>query len=356
MALEGDLEDLNIRDILQLISLSKKTGILSLACKREEGLICFSGGQIIRASSTQFPAGLGQLLRSRNVITEEQINQALNYQQKLEAHRPLGQIFVDLFQISKEVIEEVVADQIEKIVFSFFSWKTGHFSFSMENLKSFGSALLNPLDFMLEKGLSPQRLVIKGQKIVDQGVAVDDALIEREIDALRIRQQQQGIGLLRGMLAELENPEFGGGIILLILRYASEIMKRAIVFDVRGQQLAGLGQFGLDGLNRSADEIVRKMRLQVSADSLFAQVLSQKKAIRGHLGHSNAEQYLMSFLTGVADEVFLAPLINDGHVVALLYGDNFFGDQVERSLKAFEVFLAQAGLAMEQALQERIAV
>ena len=76
MALEGDLEDLNIRDILQLISLSKKTGILSLTCRQEEGLICFSGGQIIRASSTQFPAGLGQLLRSRNVITEKQIDQA----------------------------------------------------------------------------------------------------------------------------------------------------------------------------------------------------------------------------------------------------------------------------------------
>lgn len=356
MALEGDLEDLNIRDILQLISLSKKTGTLTLTCRQVEGLVCFSSGQIIRASSTLFPQGLGQLLRGRNVITEEQIDQALNYQRKLEHHQPLGQIFVDLFKIPKTVIEEVVAEQIEKIVLSFFTLNEGRFSFHLEELKSFGSALLNPLDFMLDKGLSPQRLAIKGKQIVDQGEAVDDDSIDRELEALNVRQHQQGIELLRGMLAELEHPEFGGGIILLILRYASEIMKRAIVFDVRGHLLVGLGQFGLDRLDDSVDDIVRKMRLQVSPDSLFAQVLRQKTAIRSVLRESEAEKYLQTFLTGGTNEVFLAPLINDGHVVALLYGDSFLNSQAERSLDAFEVFLEQAGIAMEQALQERIAV
>ena len=352
MALEGYLEDLGIRDILQILSLSKKSGTLTLKGQQGEGQVCFMEGQVIRASSSIFPETLGQLLRRNKIVNEDQVNEALRYQQSLSAHQPLGTILIDKFQITAAEIEQVVAAQIEKIVFSFFSWKEGYFSFRLEEIKSFGSALLNPLDFMLEKGLSSQRLVVKEQKIAELGreKAVDDESIDLELAGLEDQQRQYGLELLRGMLAELEHPEFGGGIILLILRYASEIMDRAIVFDVRGNQLVGLGQFGLAGLSGAADDIVRKMRLQVEPGSLFAQVLKDKVAIRSTLQNSAAEQSLKELLNRVPDEVFLGPLVSDGKVVALLYGDNFSVNRPIRAANAFEVFLSQAGLAMEQAL------
>jgi hypothetical protein len=152
-------------------------------------------------------------------------------------------------------------------------------------------------------------------------------------------------------LPELEHSEMGGGIILLILRYASEIMNRAIVFDVRGNQLVGLGQFGLTDLSCTADDIVRKMQLHVDSGSLFAQVLKEKVAIRSSLKNSVAENNLKGFLNGTPEEVFLGPLVSDGKVVALLYGDNGTTNQPIRAARAFEVFLSRAGLAMEQALR-----
>lgn len=352
MSLEGYLEDLSVCDILQILSLSKKTGTLVLKSQCDEGSISFSDGHVIRAFSSCFPEGLGQLLRHEDIVTEEQVESALIHQKTLSDHQPLGQILVEMFKVPTELIEQAVQSQIEKIVFSFFSWKEGSFTFRMEKLQSFGSALVNPLDFMLMKGLSPQRLAIKGQKIFDQGsVGVDEQLIDQELLALRTRQQQQGIDLLRGMLAELEHPEFCGGIILLILRYASEIMERAIIFDVRGQRLVGLGQFGLSRTNVSADDLVRKMRLLVDRGSLFDRVMVEKNAIRGQLGNTESETFLRTFLGDVQQDVFIAPLINDGDVVALLYGDSLLSGRVERSLEAFEVFLSQAGLALEQALQ-----
>jgi hypothetical protein len=154
------------------------------------------------------------------------------------------------------------------------------------------------------------------------------------------------------MLAELENPAMGGGIILLILRYASEIMNRAIIFDVRGRQLVGLGQFGLGGLSPSADEIVRKLRLDVTTDSLFARVLQNKSTLCSPLGSSFAERTLIEILGGTPEEVFLGPLVSDGKVVALLYGDNHPLNSPIAATGAFEVFLSQAGMAMEQALQK----
>ena len=356
MALEGYLEDLGIRDILQILSLSKKSGTLSLNCLDGEGLIHFLDGQVVRASSNVFPETLGQLLRHNDIVTEDQVDDALKYQQTLSSHQPLGQILVDKFHISSIEIEKIVTAQIEKIIFSFFSCTEGHFSFQLEEMKSFGSALLNPLDFMLEKGLSPQRLAVKGQKIIELGNAdkIDNELIERELTEKKLQQGQQGLDLLRGMLAELEHSDFGGGIILLILRYASEIMNRAIIFDVRGAQLVGLGQFGLNDLSCTADELVRKMHLHVDSDSLFAQVLKEKSSAYSSLNNSEAEGILKEFLNGVPEEVFLGPLVSDGKVVALLYGDNGMNNQPINATGSFEVFLSQAGLAMEQALHNSI--
>ena len=352
MALEGYLEDLGIRDILQILSLSKKSGILTLTGVSGDGVVCFLDGQVIRASSSAFPETLGQLLRKKNIVTEEQVGEALKRQEDLDSHQPLGQILIDIFQIPPVEIEKVVAAQIEKIVFSFFSWTEGHFSFQLEEMKTFGSALLNPLDFMLEQGLSAQRLVVKGKKIVElgHGDELDDEMIERELDEMQSQQSQYGLDLLRGMLAELEHPELGGGIILLILRYASEIMDRAIVFDVRGNQLVGVGQFGLNDLNTAADEIIRKMRLPVEPESLFSQVIKDKVAIRSALGSSAAEERLKEFLNGTPDKVFLGPLVSDGKVVAILYGDSLPDNRSLPAVNAFEVFLSKAGLAMEQAL------
>ncbi len=353
MSLKGYLEDLGLRDILQILSLSKKSGTLILKCKHGEGLVCFLDGQVIRASSSFFPETLGQLLQQHKIVTKSQVDEALKHQQSINFHQPLGQILVDKFKISTTAVETIVATQIEKIIFSFFDWSEGRFLFRLEEMKSFGSALLNPLDFMLDKGLSSQRLVVKGQKISQVGrEQIDDAVIEDELAQLKNRQDEQGLDLLRGMLAELEYPELGGGIILLILRYASEIMNRAIVFDVRGNQLVGLGQFGLNDLNVSVDVIVRKMRLQVDAGSLFAKVLNRKAAVRGSLKSTVAEKYLQEFLNGTPKEAFLAPLVSDGNVVALLYGDNFPDNRPFKAANAFEVFLSKAGLAMEKALLE----
>ena len=78
--------------------------------------------------------------------------------------------------------------------------------------------------------------------------------------------------------------------------------------------------------------------------------MTEKKAIRGALGQSRAESMLTNFLGHPKEQVLLAPLLSDDKVVALLYGELNAEDGDSQRLQAFEVFLSQAGLAMEQAL------
>ncbi|NOY12420.1 MAG: DUF4388 domain-containing protein [Deltaproteobacteria bacterium] len=356
MGLEGYLEDLGISEILQIISLSKKSGMLSLSNEQETGTITFLEGQVVRATSTRSPETLGRLLIQHNIVTAQQVEAALVRQSGLRCHQPLGAILAATCQVPPAAIEAIVKRQIEEIVSGFFTWDKGSFLFQLGEPQAFGSTSVNPFDFMLEKGISSPRLVVKGRHFAGHRDGVDDAddaVLEAEIEFLEKRLDDEGLMLLRGMLAELEYSSMGSGIILLILRYASEIMNRAIIFDVRGRQLVGLGQFGLTGLSTTADELVRELRLDVEPDSLFSRALQEKNVLCSALEQSVAEQTLSKILGGVPDEVFLGPLVSDGKVVAMLYGDNYPDNGPIKAATTFGIFLSQAGLAMEQALQDQ---
>ncbi len=351
MTVEGYLEDLGVCEILQVLSLSKKSGTLHLLSGDRNGSIIFLQGQIVRATSNLLPQELGQLLKHHKLVTEQQLEQALAYQGQLKQHRPLGDILSGLFQIPAAAIEQVIARQIEKVILSFVPLRTGTFRFSLEDPIVYGTASLNPLDLMLEKGMSPRRLALKGQKKLEQKT-FDEASLDRELAEIDERHSSKGLDLLRGMLAELEHPEFSGGVVLLILRYASEIMNHAVVFDLREDHLVGIGQFGLEGNGGlNADDLVRRMKLSVTPDSVFSQVIRTKEPYYGASGTSCAEIELLNLLGDSSAKVYLAPLLNSGQVVAMLYGELITDGVATAKVDAFNVFLAQAGLAIEQALQ-----
>jgi GAF domain-containing protein len=167
--------------------------------------------------------------------------------------------------------------------------------------------------------------------------------------------QSPGLHLLRGMLEELNNPSLGGGIILLILRFASELMNRAVIFLVKEEEIVGLGQFGIELDGASADVSVRNTRIPVGAESLFTATLTSKTPVRVPLADGNPwDAYLCRQLGGrQPQEVFLGPLLSEGRVVAILYGDNLPELKPVGDTEALEIFLSQAGLAMEKALLER---
>ncbi|MFO7811605.1 MAG: DUF4388 domain-containing protein [Pelovirga sp.] len=353
MSLQGRLEDLNICSILQLISLGKKSGTLVLQNGQDHGSVSFCDGQVVRASSSLYPQGLGTLLCERRLISLPQVQEALKFQQRLRKHQPLGVIISYLYKLAAHDIEQVVRDQIEHIVVDFCRWQEGEFSFSIEKVDPYGSAALNPFDLILEKGLSPQRLAVKMQLLesAKSNVTLNDQQLDARVSELQQRQDSGRITLLRGMLAELQDPDLGGGIVLLILRYASELLRRAIILDVRGSRLVGLGQFGLTSNGQHADSLVRRLHIDISPDSLFAEAIRRRSLVRGALNCAAAEQRLSALLGQIPDNVLVAPLTSGGQVVALLYGDGFYRSQDALAFDAFAVFLSQAGIVMEQLLQ-----
>lgn len=78
------------------------------------------------------------------------------------------------------------------------------------------------------------------------------------------------------------------------------------------------------------------------------------RAHKTRLGQSRWDVYLQEQLGGgEPEEIFLGPIVSEGKVVALIYGDNLPEQKPIGNTESLEIFLSQAGLAMEKALLER---
>ncbi|QEM68203.1 response regulator [Geobacter sp. FeAm09] len=186
MSLVGNLEELGLGEILQLISLSRKTGVLSLHSRGREGMIVFKQGLVVKALSSLSRTGLGEVLVQRGVMDSDTLGKALALQKERGFSEHLGIILTKRFAVPHETIEEVVREQIEQLVLSLFSWLEGTFDFEpQENIEAIDGGIVDPLQFMLSKGLNPQFLAMEGTRVAresraavaDHGGGTDEAEI-----------------------------------------------------------------------------------------------------------------------------------------------------------------------------------
>lgn len=546
MSLVGNLEDLGLGEILQIVSLSRKTGVLSITSRGRSGSICFRKGQVVRASSSTFQQSLGEVLIQKGVVDLAIIRKALSVQQEQGFQDRLGVILVKNFGVSQEIIEDVVREQIENVVFSLFAWAEGSFDFVVQNdIETVDGTRLDPMQFMLDQGLNPQFLAMEGTRILDEKrhaaetgysaadtegndfdlnfdlvnasitessptgavkqpiVIVDDdgptlraitdgliklgfvvhAMTRSEdtlikVDSLHrcgelpvvvvdlimpkmdgsgvlggiellellhdnfrdlriivisdyhhaeaeakvhdagypfllkprrveintpalmqnftsqlifnIQNSTEGISafdhkerfnlgdelriemgddddvpsssenstnggslsLLRGMLEELNNPDLQGGVLLLVLRFASEFFNRAIVFTLNNNIVYGSGQFGITGGKISGDERVRAIHFPLEADSMFknANVTGQPATFKPPFTAVD-RRIFEQMGGGIPDQIFVGPIVSHSRLIGFLYGDNLPGNNPIIDTESLAIFLSQAGISMEKTLE-----
>ncbi len=427
MSLVGNLEDLELGDILQIVSLSRKSGVLYLRGEagpdgsRPEGEIIFQHGQVIRATSTGATQNLGELLVAQGVITEAQLEEALDLQRADGRRERLGNLLIRHFGIPAETIQDAIRHQIEAIVFSFFQWRRGDFSFELKDADGgLDKVDLELRHLVLEVGLNPQFLAMEGTRLKDErgregaagpavrpvpaGIVLRPAAIPpaappsrngrpgpragaasgkigaaptagagaeggpprragtvdltRELGlgeaAAAGAASSRGLAMLKAMLSELTNPDAHGQIALLILRFASELMRRAVLFLVKDDEVAGLGQFGIELTEDVPDRRVRAIRIPTAEPSIFAEALRRRAPYKGPLGEGRWDAYLVERLGGHRPvEVFCAPIASGPTIAAVLYADNAPDPTPIGDTESLEIFLYQAGLQMDKALLER---
>lgn len=400
MSLVGRLEDLALPDIFQIISLSKKTGTLVVRSRKGTGMVVFKSGQVIQAGSDSIRDSLGNILVSQGMIDQADLAAAL-VMQKSAPDKPLGMILVESGAATSKIIEDVVRQQIEDIIYDLLAWEEGFFNFELGEIAPKDKIEIDTHDLLLKSGLSAEYLLMEGTRILDEkrkdqkkkappsqsspkaapnakrtapeaSPAMKPALglpprpapvvrasYEPAKEEFRAKIETEGsskqLTTLKSMFDELRFPTATAEVTLLILRYASEVVNRAILFMAKKDEVRGLGQFGIElASGASPDKVVRNIRIPLSEPSLFRNVIESRRTYLGPLEASQQNSYFVNEAGGMKPDTVLAiPLIVDGKIALIVYGDNLPDQKPIRGVETLEIFMNQAGMALEKALLER---
>ena len=164
--LHGKLEELGLDEILQIVGVSRRTGILTLKSRGREAVLQFRDGLLVRVTSTGFQQSLGELLVRNGAATPEMVQQALAIQQQEKFRERIGTILHHRFNVDLQVIEQTVREQISNVLMTLFAWTEGSFDCAPRDVETVDAAYLDPVQLILELGESaPDQLVAEGVKL-----------------------------------------------------------------------------------------------------------------------------------------------------------------------------------------------
>ena len=162
MSLIGSLVDLGLGDILQIVSLSRKSGLLLIHSDEGEGRIVFCDGLVQAAYVKGEPEDLRGLLVSSGGVSSEEFDRV----EELANERgvPANQIIPECTSLTPERVESLLREHVERAVFRIFSWSGGEFSFEVgEQIDARDRGILVP------EGINAQFLTIEATRLADEG-------------------------------------------------------------------------------------------------------------------------------------------------------------------------------------------
>ena len=154
MALQGNLKDFSITQLLNLINLAKKTGILLIEGPGDKAWVAFRDGKLAYASIGAESVDLASILKFNNKISQSQFRILRDKASRMK-DKELGLLLMNAGYVSQEDILNSLGQYFANTVRSLFAWVEGFFQF-----KSNDSA---PEDKILVR-LDLENLIIEGSR------------------------------------------------------------------------------------------------------------------------------------------------------------------------------------------------
>jgi tetratricopeptide (TPR) repeat protein len=130
VAIEGPLAELSIQDVLQLLELAHKTGVLTIRSDRlnDEAIVHFARGAIVFAVRRRSTRRLGQLLIRAGKLTQRELDRALEIQ-RADQTRRLAEVLLEMGSVGEEELERQLRFQMEETIYEIMPWVDGYFRF-----------------------------------------------------------------------------------------------------------------------------------------------------------------------------------------------------------------------------------
>jgi CheY-like chemotaxis protein len=159
---------------------------------------------------------------------------------------------------------------------------------------------------------------------------------------------------LQRRLDELRDPGDATQISMIVIKVAREFFERGILFLVKSEQLRGLGGYGSGPVDENLNLLVRDIVIPLTEPSVFLEAVTKKKSFVGEASDGKWVRHLQGRIGRFkADSLALFPLVAHRETIAVLFGDNPETGRPFPPMDAFEVFVNQAGVALENAFLQR---
>ncbi|HKI87156.1 MAG TPA: DUF4388 domain-containing protein, partial [Thermoanaerobaculia bacterium] len=367
--LSGNISDLPLPHILQVIGNNQMTGRLVLTRRDGQGLIVFRDGKIIYAASNTVRETFGNILINQRLISEATLMDALSRQAKSPEETRLGTILVEMGVLEWPVIEDVVRGQIERVIGDLMGWDGGFAAFEALAIPDRGEVAVDASDFILPQGLDTQAVILglldwnwqRTDRTDESGEVLLSALDpngaeespeEATADELLVREGLLRTVSLGSIMTELRSPAFPGEVSLGIMKLASQRLDRGVLLlRTARPSLRGMGQFGVEALPGSPADGVRGLRIPIGEPSVFLEVMQRRETFKGPLEQHFWNLYFVNQLgEEIPREVVVVPMVVDDRVEAVLYGDNLPSGRPIKGINDLEAVMIEAGLVIEKSL------
>ncbi|MBI5634601.1 MAG: DUF4388 domain-containing protein [Nitrospirae bacterium] len=169
MALTGDLAQLHITDIIQLIHTTRQSGTLSVQGSKGESRIIFSNGYIVGANHLSSRVRIGSVLVAMKAITAEDLKFSLDAQNKAGSNRkPLINTLKQLGRLKDDVAFRALKKLIEITVVELIGWKQGTFTFDADAIAVSPECTYHPGEMEQEQSFDAQMVLMDALRVFDE--------------------------------------------------------------------------------------------------------------------------------------------------------------------------------------------
>jgi len=156
LVLTGQLGEFSVTDLMSMINMFRKTGVLIFQLTGGEKAIYFQQGEVVFATSTFPEDDLGEVLFSLGKVDRETLEQARQF---ATSRTTVGKILVEKKAVSPKDLWTALRNQVEDIVYNLFTYEVGSYSF-----------LVKPLDKeqIIRLSMGTQNLIMEGLRRSDE--------------------------------------------------------------------------------------------------------------------------------------------------------------------------------------------
>jgi hypothetical protein len=159
MDLGGDLAVMEPSMIFQVTGICGLTGRMKLITIDNVASFWFREGGLLFATIDTRKKKLGEFLIESGMISEKQLDEALESMRKEKGGERIGNILIDRGYIDYETLEKAIHEQIKEVVYEVLPWTKGQFVFFSEVEPEHEDILLD---------IRMDHLILEGLKRIDE--------------------------------------------------------------------------------------------------------------------------------------------------------------------------------------------